>query len=482
MPLSNEQIEKIANLFQSKEEADHNMAQSLVESLCKTQDDFESIFLRHKRHLNGGMPSFFGQSIVWAYGFYAQFEASPIRDWYEINLRGYQLETLPDYLLTLPNLEWIDWEIYKGRTEKWLETTDEDALQWICLLSGEEASSITVETLVIIFSDPRRLIWAFEMFAPYNQNVANLTHLDLSDNDFTILPESIGQLTKLTELNLGDNKLTSLPKSIFTLPDLTLIKMPTEWLSLSWLETLEENTLHFIQLICGESAENVSVDVIEYKFNGNSFVWTLGYLAPLNPFVAKVRTLKLWRMDLTCLPDNIGNLTNLTELSSYDNPICRLPDSILNLRFLTVLRIRDNNLTCLPDQIGKLIYLTELDLGVQFRSERNNELTYLPDSIGELPMLSQLNLQHNQLTCLPDTIGDLKRLKYLHVADNKLTCLPDTIGQLRNLDLRIRDNLLTTLPDSYIEIQPDRIYMFGNRVTFEERQRLRSLVHGTIYF
>ena len=52
MPLSTEQIEKLSTLFQSKEEADHNMAQSLVETLCDTQEDFESLFLRHKRHLN----------------------------------------------------------------------------------------------------------------------------------------------------------------------------------------------------------------------------------------------------------------------------------------------------------------------------------------------------------------------------------------------------------------------------------------------
>ncbi len=50
---------------------------------------------------------------------------------------------------------------------------------------------------------------------------------------------------------------------------------------------------------------------------------------------------------LSCLPDSIGNLTNLTELYlNYNfNQLSSLPDSIVNLSNLTYLGLNDNYLT-----------------------------------------------------------------------------------------------------------------------------------------
>ena len=52
------------------------------------------------------------------------------------------------------------------------------------------------------------------------QELSALQTLDLSDNQLTTLPESIGKLTNLQELNLGYNQLTTLPESIGQLTNL----------------------------------------------------------------------------------------------------------------------------------------------------------------------------------------------------------------------------------------------------------------------
>ena len=46
------------------------------------------------------------------------------------------------------------------------------------------------------------------------EKLKNLTKLNISYNNITELPESIGNLTNLTDLNIGSNKLTKLPNWI----------------------------------------------------------------------------------------------------------------------------------------------------------------------------------------------------------------------------------------------------------------------------
>ena len=64
----------------------------------------------------------------------------------------------------------------------------------------------------------------------------------------------------------------------------------------------------------------------------------------------------------------------------------------------TELDLRSMQLTELPESIGQLTQLTSLDLS-------SNQLTALPDSLGQLTQLTFLNLANNRLTTLPDSLG-----------------------------------------------------------------------------
>ena len=96
------------------------------------------------------------------------------------------------------------------------------------------------------------------------------------------------------------------------------------------------------------------------------------------------------------------------------------------------LDLYNNQLTQLPSEIGQLTQLTELYLS-------SNKLTQLPSEIGQLTQLTYLSLSDNQLTQLPTEIGQLTRLNYLYLCNNQLTQLPSEIGnlaQLTTLDLQ----------------------------------------------
>jgi internalin A len=173
-------------------------------------------------------------------------------------------------------------------------------------------------------------------------------------------------------------------------------------------------------------------------------------LTELPPEIGQLTNLTLlylYRNQLTELPPEIGQLTNLTQLTLGGNQLTELPPEIGQLTNLTLLYLSDNQLTELPPEIGQLINLTQLALII-------NQLTELPSEIGQLTNLTQLDLGVNQLTELPPEIGQLTNLTQLDLGVNQLTELPPEIGQLTNLTLLyLSDNQLTELPPSLARLE-----------------------------
>jgi Leucine-rich repeat (LRR) protein len=158
-------------------------------------------------------------------------------------------------------------------------------------------------------------------------------------------------------------------------------------------------------------------------------------------FISGTDCLDLSDLELTFLPPQIGNLTNLTQLDLSNNELSKLPSEIGKLTNLTQLGLSDNELSKLPSEIGKLINLTHLDLFY-------NKLSELPSQIGNLTNLIQLGLSDNELSKLPSEIGKLTNLTHLDLGNNKLSELPSEINNLNRLiELDYSRNQLTEAPN-----------------------------------
>ena len=96
---------------------------------------------------------------------------------------------------------------------------------------------------------------------------------------------------------------------------------------------------------------------------------------------------------------------------------------------MTILVLSDNNLVSLPDEIYQLTNLTELYL-------YDNKLESISEKIGKLTNLTKLYVSSNQLTKLPKSIGKLVNLgnNYgeLNICNNPLTSLPDSIRKVKH--------------------------------------------------
>ncbi|CAN0455554.1 unnamed protein product, partial [Discosporangium mesarthrocarpum] len=169
--------------------------------------------------------------------------------------------------------------------------------------------------------------------------------LNLSRNQLTALPESLGQLTQLQTLDLSRNQLTALPESLGQLTQLQTLDLPRNQLT-----ALPES---------------------------------LGQLTQL-------QTLHLSSNQLTALPESLGHLTQLRSLMFGGNPVHRAPAFIQRLLRLNTLRANECKWTELPEWFGELTQLSDLSLN-------GSRFADIPPSLAQLQQLNKLVLNAEAL-------------------------------------------------------------------------------------
>jgi len=276
----------------------------------------------------------------------------------------------------------------------------------------------------------------------------NLKHINLlgnsdidwasSENTLSKLNENVGIYVSVNNLSDIDstywhyvtgieilkNGLNEIPENILQQKQLVYLDLGADWGKQNYFSTLPN--------------ELFTLTNLQYL---NLSYCNITSLPPEIGNLSNLTILQLsWNDYLTSLPPEIGKLSNLTELNLYKNNLTSLPPEIEKLTNLTYLNLTDNRFTSLPPEIGKLSNLTELNL-------YKNYLTSLPPEIDKLTNLTYLNLEDNNLTSLPPEIGNLSNLTKLYLRWNNLTSLPPKIGNLKNLTaLDIQRNPIISLP------------------------------------
>jgi small GTP-binding protein len=162
--------------------------------------------------------------------------------------------------------------------------------------------------------------------------------------------------------------------------------------------------------------------------------------------LTNLTTLNLSYNSLTSLPPEITHLTNLTTLYLGYNYLRSLPPEITHLTNLTTLDLSDNSLMNLPLEITMLTNLTNINI-------YGNQLESVSPEIGNMTNLTSMNLGGNRLKSLPPEIARLKHLAKLVLNDNQLTTLPSEFSRLASLAiLDLNLNLLTSLPKEITQL------------------------------
>ncbi|CAJ1066384.1 DISP complex protein LRCH3 isoform X2 [Xyrichtys novacula] len=163
-----------------------------------------------------------------------------------------------------------------------------------------------------------------------------------------------------------------------------------------------------------------------------------------------LESLNLYQNCLRSLPDSLINLQALTHLNLSRNQLSVLPVVVCSLP-LKVLIACNNKLVSLPEELGQLRQLTELDVSC-------NEIQTLPSQMGQLEALRDLNIRRNHLVRLPPELADLPLVR-LDFSCNKVTSLPVCYRQLTQLQTIILDNNPLQMPPAQICIK-GKVHIF----------------------
>ena len=208
----------------------------------------------------------------------------------------------------------------------------------------------------------------------------NVGELNLSNNLFESIPDSIKLFSSLKKLNLSSNKLTAVNSKLFELKNLEMINF-------------NSNSIQSIPDEISNLTKLTSLEVCANKISSFTF------------------NLNVKRLDLSAnFFTNITMVsTTLTFLDISQNDLTSFP--VLDCPNLEKINASYNNITSIPDQITNLVNLKSLDL-------KNNLIKNLPRSFCLLTSLSLLQLDNNPISEVPINFETLK-IKKLFVSKTK---------------------------------------------------------------
>lgn len=259
------------------------------------------------------------------------------------------------------------------------------------------------------------------------------------------IPPEIGRLRNLKKLILKGGKFTRVPEELWQLENLEVLQLETA--SDHALDFLGElHNLTSMSLVCNNTG-SLPVEICGLK---KLTTLTLGSSAIPSSFTSLPeeigQMIALTNITITGglegeLTAGIGNLQDLKSLTITGTQLTALPAEIGNLQNLETLLLNKNTLESVPPEIGKLGALKKLDMS------ENALAGSLPDELGNLANVTSINLSNNKLTGeIPATFGNLQSATTLDLSNNKLSgSIPYELGAtlIALTELNLSNNQLT---------------------------------------
>lgn len=128
---------------------------------------------------------------------------------------------------------------------------------------------------------------------------------------------------------------------------------------------------------------------------------------------------------LSDLPEELSQLTNLRIIFASNNLFTHLPDVLGLLPNLEMVGFKTNQIKTVSEQ--------SLPIQLRWLILTDNEIEVLPSSLGERPRLQKLALAGNKIQVLPESMENLSSLELVRLSANQLTEFPEFLIKLPKL-------------------------------------------------
>jgi Leucine-rich repeat (LRR) protein len=137
------------------------------------------------------------------------------------------------------------------------------------------------------------------------------------------------------------------------------------------------------------------------------------------------------------------------------------------------LDLRSLNLRHIPEEVGELTRLTEL-------SVVHNWIAEIPDLIGRLTELRKLHLELNPIRVLPATLSQLTKLTSLYITAGAPSAASPVIGTLGSLRILVLRGIgLNEFPNWILGLKSDSSKRKTRQVKQRSRRRLARSYQAT---
>lgn len=265
------------------------------------------------------------------------------------------------------------------------------------------------------------------------------------DNEITTWAGVTVNNNRVTELNLYNRNLSGELSSAFgSLPELGYLYVGNDDITGSIPPEIGNlSKLYYFYV------RNTQITSIPAEFGNLTNLTTLNlfYNYSLKHFNAslenldKLNNLNIHSNDLLALPEGISGMANLTTLNGYNNELNALPDDLATSTTIHTINVSGNHLTSVPTNFGSFSSLTSLNLS-------NNNFGSFPNEITSLSNLRTLNFGGSNLSSIPAEIIGLTNLTSLSLTSNNINTIPNEIANLVNLtSLNLSTNPITIIPN-----------------------------------
>uniref|UniRef100_A0A250XZI4 Leucine-rich repeat-containing protein 40 n=1 Tax=Castor canadensis TaxID=51338 RepID=A0A250XZI4_CASCN len=277
--------------------------------------------------------------------------------------------------------------------------------------------------------------------AEHLKHLNSILVLDLRDNKLKSVPDEISLLQSLERLDLSNNDISSLPCSLgnLHLKFLALEGNPLRTIRREIIAKGTQEVLKYLRSKIKDDGLNQSDSVTETAV-------TLPSASRVN--VHAITTLKILDhsdKQTTLIPDEVFDAVKsniITSVNFSKNHLCEIPKRIIELKeMVSDVNLSFNKLSFISLELCMLQKLTFLDL-------RNNFLNSLPEEMESLSRLQTINLSFNRFKILPEVLYRISTLEAILISNNQVGSVdPQKMKMMENLTtLDLQNNDLLQIP------------------------------------